>query len=89
MEIRIEDVFSMRTKSMSNGPNPFSDIIGNNKNIQTTGQAALPSRAGTTKHMYKQRKTKQGTAPRRGQQLPCKVDYHPVPRHGNTPHGNI
>ena len=69
-----------QTKSISNRPNPFSDKIGNNKNIHTTCKAALPSRAGTTKHVYKKRKTKQGTTPGRGQQLPCEVDYHPVPR---------
>ena len=40
-------------------PNPFSDKIGNNKNIHTTCKAALPSRAGTTKHVYKKRDTKQ------------------------------
>ena len=48
-----------QTKSISNRPNPFSDKIGNNKNIHTTCKAALPSRAGTTKHVYKKRDTKQ------------------------------
>jgi len=48
-----------QTKSISNRLNPFSDKIGNNKNIHTTCKAALPSRAGTTKHVYKKRDTKQ------------------------------
>ena len=48
-----------QTKSISNRSNPFSDKIGNNKNIHTTCKAALPSRAGTTKHVYKKRDTKQ------------------------------
>ena len=48
-----------QTKSISNRLNPFSDKIGNNKNIHTTCKAALPSRAGTTKHVYKKHDTKQ------------------------------
>ena len=49
-------------------------------NINTTSRVAHPSRAGTTKHAYMKRQTKQGTTLGRGQQLPCEVDIHPVPR---------
>ena len=50
-----------------------------------------PSRARTTKHAHNKRETKQGTTPERGQQLPCEVEIHPVPKkytamqkHANT-----
>ena len=49
-----------------------------------TWKVALPSLAGTTKHVYKKHKTKQGTTPGRGEQLPCEVDYHPVPQQWQT-----
>ena len=79
-EILVNESDVKQIKSISNRPNPFSHKIDNNKNTHTTCKAALPSRAGTIKHVYKKRKTKQGTTPGRGQQLPCEVDYHPVPR---------
>ena len=52
--------------------------------MYTTWKVTHPSRAGTTKHMYKKRKTKQGTTPGSGQQLPCEVNYLPLPRRWQT-----
>ena len=75
---------SNRQNHFPSSHNPCSDKIGNIYSMYTTWKMTHPSRAGTTKHMYKKRKTKQGTTLGRGQQLPCEVDYHPVPRQWRT-----
>ena len=58
-----------QTKSIFNRLNPFSDKLVTIKTFTPHAKAAFPSCAGTTKHVYKKHKTKQGTTPGRGQQL--------------------
>ena len=48
-------------KSICNSHYPFSDKIGNINNIHITYKVPNLFRAGTTKLVYKKRKTKQGT----------------------------
>ena len=56
----------------------FFYIIGYiQNNIQHTHHMKS---AGTTKYVNKKCKTKPGTTPGRGQQLPCEVEHHPVLR---------
>ena len=82
--------------------NPFltnSVTITTKFNIHTTWRVAHPSRAGTTKHVYKKRQSKQCTTPGRGhsdsrakwRSIPCKDNeqtWQDMPRQINR-HGTI